>query len=94
MNCKIYNINLDNIINTTTNDFGYRYYRDTIAKTSPTTLNPYRIINITEINKISIDENNFVAETFKKRPVAEIMCLMIERNMHAYNFCMRKNFFH
>ena len=56
---KIYNVNLDNIINITTNDFGYRYYRNTIEKISADELAEYRIINITEINKLNIDENYF-----------------------------------
>ena len=56
---KIYNVNLDNMINNTTNDFGYRYYRNTIEKISPSELTPYRIINITEMNKLNIDEKYF-----------------------------------
>ncbi len=56
---KIYNANLDNILNITTNDFGYRYYRNTIDKVSPSVLESYRIINITELNKIFINQVTF-----------------------------------
>ncbi len=55
---KIFNVNIDNIINTTTNDYGFRYYRDSIKKESVTKLFPYRIINTTDFNKINIDENH------------------------------------
>ena len=50
---KIYNANLENIINITTNNYGYRYVRET---TNP---KDYKIINITELNKINISELNF-----------------------------------
>ena len=49
---KIYNANLENIINITTNNYGYRYVRET---TNPT---DYKIINVTELNKINISELN------------------------------------
>ena len=61
---KIFNVNIDNIINTTTNDYGFRYYRDSIKKESDTKLSPYRIINTTEFNKININEDHI--DTLKK----------------------------
>ena len=53
---KIYNANLENIINITTNNYGYRYVRETTNTTNP---KDYKIINVTELNKINISELNF-----------------------------------
>jgi ankyrin repeat protein len=75
---KIFNVNIDNIINITTNDFGFRYYRDSIKKDTLTKLAPYRIINTTEFNKINIDENHIdslkksIYKLFKKNRKLEL----------------------
>jgi ankyrin repeat protein len=51
---KIFVANLENIINITTNEYGYRYVRNILEQKDT-----YDIVNITEINKINIDELNF-----------------------------------
>ena len=64
---KIFLANMENIVNITTNDFGFRYVRGLINPT-----NEYNIINITQLNKLNIHEIHFediqksIIKLFKK----------------------------
>lgn len=64
---KIFLANMENIVNITTNDFGYRIVRGLINPTDE-----YNIINITQLNKLNIHELNFddiqksIIKLFKK----------------------------